>query len=97
MDKTQYEQAMKLIRNPDTNAEGLLMLDGLVKTDTEAFEANQQLMKQKDESITTLRDSQARMFLKMTDAVPTGTDKEETADEKFDRLFTSKFVEEEKK
>lgn len=94
MNKAKYQEAMKLLRNPDTHAEGLVMLDGLVNTDTEAFTANQQLMKDKDASITTLRDSQARLALKLTEDITgkgTPDPVNETPDQEFERLFASKF------
>lgn len=99
MDKAKYMEAMKLLRNPDTHAEGLVMLDGLVNTDSEAYTANMELMKQKDASISTLRDSQARLALKLTEDI-TGqmtTPPEETREQEFDRLFRSKFKPEEEK
>lgn len=93
MDKAKYQQAMSLLRNPDTHAEGLVMLDGLVNTDSEDYAAKMQLLQEKDASITTLRDSQARLALKLTEDI-TGQSKlapEETSDQEFERLFASKF------
>ena len=58
-----YEGIIEKLSNPDTNAEGLLDLTERLKVDVAEFDKSQQ-------SITELRDSNQKLYLRATEILP---------------------------
>ena len=75
MKASDYDNIIAKISNPDTQAEGLVELTDKLKVDEQEYEANQK-------SITDLRDSNQKLFLRATSSVP--EDKSTQDDEEVD-------------
>ena len=87
MDIRNYDAIITTLSNPDTFAEGLVQLNEQLKTDATNYT---NLVN----SNNNLRDTNARLALRVTNTVvPEKT--EETPDQTFDRLFTSRFKQKE--
>lgn len=88
MKKSDFDDVVTLLSNPDTTADGLVELSRRLDTVEQEFT-------KLDESNKNLRDTNSKLSLSIINKLPNVAQEthEETDDEAFDRLFTSKFKE----
>lgn len=70
-----YESIITKLSNPDTNAEGLLDLNERLKADVEEYDKDQK-------SITELRDSNQKLYLRATERVQGSPPPEDPEDQR---------------